>query len=172
MCLLNLQTQRDENKETVIDLSIQKSYICAMTKPYNRTFLAIDYGNRRIGIAKSDPMGIIASALTTIEVKSQVDAVQKITKIIEEYQPDGIVFGYPLLKSGDKSDKCKEVDHFIEKISGVYKGKIYRVDEHASSQEAASIIHAHGKKTGTDKKRVDRLAAVVILNRFLEEHPA
>lgn len=140
-----------------------------MNDKYNREFLAIDYGTRRIGVAKSDPMGIIASALTTLEVKSQKDALAKILALIEEYKPNGIVFGYPLLKSGDKSDKCREIDKFINKLQENYTGKLFRVDEHASSIEATKILHAHGQKVGKDKKRIDRLAAVIILERFLEE---
>ena len=139
---------------------------------YNRTFLAFDYGERRIGVAKSDPMGIIASALTTLEVRSKKDGLEKMIELINEYQPDKIIFGYPLLKSGDKSNKCHEIDKVIEKIQQICQTLIELVDEQYSSQEAASIIHAHNKKTGTDKKRIDRLAAVVILNRFLEENPA
>ena len=137
---------------------------------FNRTFLAIDYGERRIGIAKSDPMGMIPSALTTLEVSSQKDALEKIRKLIEEYQPDGLVFGYPLLRSGDKSEKCEQVDAFIAKVEAFYTKPIFRIDEYDSSKEAADIIHAHRKKTGKDKKILDRLAAVIILRRFLEEH--
>ncbi len=140
-----------------------------MNDKYNKEFLAIDYGTRRIGVAKSDPMGVIASALTTLEVKSQKDALVKILALIEEYKPNGVVFGYPLLKSGDKSDKCREIDKFINKLQETYIGKLFRVDEHASSIEATKILHAHGQKVGKDKKRIDRLAAVIILERFLEE---
>ncbi len=140
-----------------------------MNDQYNKEFLAIDYGSRRIGVAKSDPMGIIASALITLEVKSQKDALAKILALIDKYKPNGVVFGYPLLKSGDKSDKCREIDKFINKLQETYTGKLFRVDEHASSIEATKILHAHGQKIGKDKKRVDRLAAVIILERFLEE---
>ena len=140
-----------------------------MNDSYNKAYLAIDYGSKRIGVAKSDPMGIIASALTTLEVKSQKDALAKILALIEEYEPNGVVFGYPLLKSGDKSDKCIEIDKFINKLQEVYKGKLYRVDENSSSIEATAILHAHGQKIGKDKKRIDRLAAVIILERFLED---
>jgi putative Holliday junction resolvase len=143
-----------------------------MSPDYNRTFLAIDYGTRRIGLAKSDPMGTIASALATLEVKSIKDALAKLDDIIRAYQPDRLIIGYPVLKSGDKSDKCHEIDSFIEKLKEIFDGPIEKVDEQHSSQEAAGIVHAHGKKAGHDKKRIDRLAAVIILQRYLDDHPA
>ncbi len=141
-----------------------------MSSKENRTYLAIDYGSRRIGLAKSDPMGIIASALMTLEVKSIADALSQLRQVIRQYTPDGLVIGYPLLASGDLSDKCLEIDRFIEKVRQFYEGPVHKVDERHSSIEAAGIIHAHGKRTGTDKKRIDRLAAVIILQRFLDEH--
>jgi len=140
-----------------------------MSASLDKTFIGIDYGSRRIGLAKSDPTGLIASPLTTLEVKSDREAVTGIRNVIDQYSPNGLVVGYPLHESGDKTEKCKEVDAFIEKLASVYKGPIHRVDEAYSSQEAAAIIHAHGKKVGQDKKRIDLLAAVVILQRFLDE---
>lgn len=143
-----------------------------MSVTYNRTFIAIDYGTRRIGLAKSDPTGTIASTLVTLEVKSPKDALAQLDAILKEYHPDRVIVGYPVLKSGDKSAKCLEIDGFIEKLRAIFEGPIERVDEQHSSQEAAGIIHAHGKKTGQDKKRIDRLAAVIILQRYLDDHPA
>ncbi len=142
-----------------------------MSEQYNREFLAFDYGTRRIGVAKSDPMGIIASALTTLEVKSQKDALEKILVLIDEYNPNVVIFGYPLLRSGDISDKCREIDKFINKLQETYTGQLVRIDEYATSVEATKIIVAHGQKSGKDKKRIDRLAAVIILERYLEENP-
>jgi putative Holliday junction resolvase len=139
-----------------------------VTESTDRTVIAIDYGSRRIGLAKSDPTGLIASALKTLEVKSDKEAIEAIAAILGSIQPSAVAVGYPLHASGDRSDKCIEVDHFIEKLRKVYSGPVYKVDEHASSVEAAAIIHAHGKKIGRDKKRVDRLAAVIILQRFLD----
>jgi len=140
-----------------------------MDNKEDKTLLAIDYGTRRIGLAKSDSMGIIASALMTLEIKSLAEGIKKLNAVIDEYQPQGLVIGYPLLASGDISKKCKEIDNFIKKLQKTYKGPIYKVDEGYSSQEAEDIIHAHGKKIRKDKKRIDRLAAVIILQRFLEE---
>lgn len=137
---------------------------------YNRTFLGIDYGTRRIGVAKSDPTGMIASALTTLEVRSTDEAVSRIAALIGEYQPDGIVLGYPMQLTGEKSEKCREIDAFAERLKRVYGGPIHFSDEMYSSVEAADVVHAHGKRVGHDKKRIDRLAAVILLQRFLDEH--
>jgi len=138
----------------------------------NRTYLGIDYGRRRIGVAKSDATGLIASALTTLEVRSVKDATNQVLQLIEEIEPNGLVFGYPMLASGDKSDMCEEIDRFISGLQKSYEGPVHRIDERHTSQEAAAVIHAHGKKTGKDKKRIDRLAAVIILQQYLDENPA
>ncbi len=139
---------------------------------YNRTFIGVDFGTRRIGIAKSDPTGLIASALQTLEVRSMKDAVEKTVALLKEYEPAGLVVGYPLLTSGDRSAKCDEIDDFIAKVTRAYPIDVYKVDERYTSQEAAGVIHAHGKRTGKDKKRIDRIAAVIILQRFLDESGA
>ena len=140
-----------------------------MVNRERHVYLGVDYGARRIGLARSDPTGLIASPLTTLEVRSARDALEKLVEVIREHAPDGLVFGYPLHDSGEKSDKCREVDAFIKRLAAEYSGPIHRVDEGHSSREAASIIHAHGKQAGRKKKLVDRLAAVVILQRFLDE---
>ena len=139
-----------------------------MESAQDKTVLAIDYGTRRMGLAKSDPTGLIASALETLEIKSQAQALRGIGRVIDEYHPAALVIGYPLLISGDRSDKCDEIDRFIDKLRQQYDGPIHRVDEHSSTVEAAAIIHAHGKRVGQDKRRLDRLAAVVILQRYLD----
>lgn len=142
-----------------------------MTSEYNRTFLAIDYGKRRIGLAKSDPLGIIASALDTITINSRRDAVNQLLGIIEKYQPDAVVVGYPVLASGERSPMCAEIDDFVSELSTVWKGPVHRIDEDYSSSEAAELMQSQGKRAGRDKGKIDRMAALVILRRFLDEHP-
>lgn len=140
-----------------------------MSNVTDRTFIAIDYGRRRVGLAKSDPSGTIASALDTLEVKSWKQSIEKLAVIIEKYKPNGLVIGYPLLDSGDPSAMCLEIDGFIEQLKTIYNGPVHKVDESETSVEAADIIHSHGKRTGKKKQRIDRLAAVIILQRFLED---
>ncbi|MEW6051616.1 MAG: Holliday junction resolvase RuvX [Candidatus Zixiibacteriota bacterium] len=139
-----------------------------MTNTHDKTVLAFDYGERRIGVAKSDPTGLIASALETIETKSSGEAIKRIEYLLLTYHPNAVVVGYPLLASGDRSAKCDAVDRFIGRIQRLFTGPVYKVDEYDSSLEAAAIVHAHGKRIGKDKKRIDRLAAVVILQRYLD----
>lgn len=143
-----------------------------MNQATTRRFLAIDYGRRRIGLAKSDELGIIASAYKTIEVSSKKQGFTQVTEVIQEIDPDALIIGYPLLRSGDKSEMCLEIDEFITRLAEVYSGPIHRVDEYGSSGDAMRIIHSHGKKSGKRKPVIDRLAAVVILQRFLDEGAA
>jgi len=135
----------------------------------DKTILGIDYGERRIGLAKSDPTGMIASPVKTLEVKSDREALAQLEAVIAEMAPNAIVIGYPLLASGDKSRKCEVVDSFVERLGVIFSGPIIRVDESHSSVEAHKIVHAHGKRVGRERKRIDRLAAVIILQRYLDE---
>ena len=140
-----------------------------MNDSYNKTLIGIDYGTRRVGDAKSDPTGLIASPLTTLTVKSMSDAVKQLVQLIREYEPDGLVIGYPLHDTGEKSEKCKEVDRFVEMLAERFSHPIHTIDESFTSKEAVDIIHAHGKQAGRKKERVDKLAAVLLLQRFLDE---
>jgi len=135
----------------------------------DRTFLGIDYGTRRIGVAKSDLSGMIASSYTVLTVKSVEDAVKQLSQLIGDVSPDGIVFGYPLHQSGEVSKACLEIDKFILKLQESISAPIHRFDESYTSEDAHDVIHAHGKKVGQDKKRIDAIAAVIILQRFLDE---
>lgn len=139
-----------------------------MQSSTDKTALAFDYGERRIGVAKCDPTGTIPSALETIETRSSREALAQIERLLRKHLPTVLVVGYPLLASGDRSAKCDAVDRFIGRLQTLFAGPVYKVDEHDSSVEAAAIIHAHGQRVGKDKKRLDRLAAVVILQRYLD----
>ncbi len=67
------------------------------------------------------------------------------------------------------SKACLEIDKFILKLQESISAPIHRFDESYTSEDAHDVIHAHGKKVGQDKKRIDAIAAVIILQRFLDE---
>ena len=136
----------------------------------NKLYIGIDFGLKRIGLAKSDPTGMIASAYKTITYKSINRAIDEIIADIEKFGPVGIVIGYPIAPDGGtKGERCRMVDEFIVRLEKKYPGPIYKYDERFSSVEAEEMIHLHGKKVGRDKGKVDRMAAALILQRFLDE---
>jgi len=136
----------------------------------NGVFLGIDFGLARIGLAKSDPSGLISTAVKTISYTSINRALELILAVAKETRSIGIVIGYPVASSGgNRGERCKMVDDFIAKLEKKYDGPILRMDERYSSAEAEQIIHWHEKKIGKKKERVDRIAAAIILQRFLDE---
>ncbi len=133
-------------------------------------FLGIDFGLSRIGLAKSDPTGLISTAYKTISSKSINKAIDTIVGEIREIEAVGVIVGYPLSpEGGNRGERCKMVDDFIIRLGKKYDGPIHKVDERYSSAEAEQIIHNHKKKIGKEKGRVDRIAAAIILQRFLDE---
>jgi putative holliday junction resolvase len=131
--------------------------------------LAIDYGERRIGLALSDPMRIIASGLTTLEIKSDNEAVEKIKSIITEHEIVEIVLGNPLDKSGAEGAKTAKVRAFAEKLQKAVSPSIILWDERMSSVTAQKmLIETESKKKRRTKEKIDELAAVVILRHYLD----
>jgi len=135
-----------------------------------RIYIGIDYGERRIGLARSDPTGLIATAYKTIINDSPVRVVARILDEIASLDAMAVIVGYPVAPDGGTAgERCRMVDDFIARLEKKYPGPVYRVDERGTSAEAENIIHKHGKKIGRKKGRVDRLAAAIILQRFLDE---
>lgn len=133
-------------------------------------YIGVDFGLKRIGLARSDPTGLIASAYKTITYKSINRAIDEIVEDIDKLGAGGVVVGYPVAPDGGTGgERCRMVDDFIGRLEKKYTGPIYKYDERFSSVEAEEMIHLHGKKTGRDKGKVDRMAAALILQRFLDE---
>lgn len=139
--------------------------------------LGIDYGRKRIGIAVSDPDALIATALTTIVTSSMREAINQLVVIIDRERPGEIVIGYPLHADGRASEMSDAVDRFIERLGERLHEQfgsagdipITRSDEFVSSQEAEAVLHAHGKRIKGNKEKIDRLAAAILLQRYLDQ---
>jgi len=131
--------------------------------------LAIDPGGRRVGLALSDPLRIIASPYKTLLITGNDDAVLQIQAVIEEQQVSEIVVGLPLRPGAEKSEQAKRVDVFIDLLKSKVETPVYTIDESYSSVEAEASLHQMGKKVGDDKGAVDRIAAAIILKQYLQE---
>ncbi len=131
--------------------------------------LAVDPGGRRVGLALSDPLRIIASPYETLLIKNNEDAVEQISGVILKEQVTEVVVGVPLRPGSEKSEQTKRVEVFIELLKSAITQPVYAIDESYSSVEAEASLHQMGKKIGDDKGAVDRIAAAIILRQYLQE---
>ncbi|MFL3027713.1 MAG: Holliday junction resolvase RuvX [Candidatus Neomarinimicrobiota bacterium] len=130
--------------------------------------LAIDYGDQRIGLALSDPLKIIASPYKTI-VNNDIDySVEVIQKIVIDDDIELTIIGLPLSMSGKDTDQTKKVKLFSNKLSSK-DIKIKFVDERWSSKAAKRSMQYQGIKTGHNKSLVDRTAAAIFLQQYLDQ---
>jgi putative holliday junction resolvase len=131
--------------------------------------MAFDYGKKRIGIAVTDPMQIIASPLTTVsssEIESFLaDYLQK--EAVEEF-----VVGYPVQLNNKPSESVKYIDPFIKRLGKLFPGKkVNLTDERFTSKIALRTIIDGGvkKKDRRNKELADKISASLILQSFLEK---
>jgi putative Holliday junction resolvase len=130
--------------------------------------LCIDYGKKRTGIAVTDPLKIIATALTTVETPS---LIQFLKKYFTEEQVELVLIGEP--KNLDDSDTHATplVNQFIQKFKKEFPlMKIEKVDERYSSKMAVQSMIAMGmkKKDRQKKENVDQIAAAIMLQEYLK----
>ena len=131
--------------------------------------LAFDYGKKRIGLAVTDPMQIIASPLITVgpsEIESFLQNYLK-KEIVDEF-----VIGYPVQMNNKPSEAVKYIDPFLKRLGKLFPDKpLHLVDERFTSKMALQTIIDGGvkKKGRRDKKLVDKISASLILQAFLEK---
>lgn len=130
--------------------------------------LGIDYGERRIGLAISDPLGIIAQTLTTLDTKKIKDPFFEIKNIVKEKKVKKIVVGLPKNMDGTIGEQGKKVLEFAKNLSKEVNIKIDFWDERLSSVESQKMLKETKRKIKQDKKIVDRISASLILQGYLE----
>ncbi len=133
--------------------------------------LGVDYGERRIGLAVSDPSGTIAQPLPTLRRRAgKRPPVQAIAELVCEWQVQAIVVGLPLTLAGDDSEWTRETRAFGEKLAQRTGLPLHFVDERMTSVRAERAVRSLGLRRAAreDKTRVDAAAAVLILQAFLD----
>lgn len=127
--------------------------------------MAIDYGKNSVGIALSDPLGVIAQPLTSIKVKSQKELFRQILKIIQESDVGLIIIGNPLSHKGEATEMSDEISRFIKRLKKRINTEIKLWDERFTSQYAVNILKA--MKVKNQKGLVDQVAASIMLDEYL-----
>lgn len=131
--------------------------------------LCLDYGKKRTGIAVSDPMRLIATALETVETK---DLMTKLRQYFAVEEVGQVLIGYPLNLDGSATDATPLVEGFIRAFKNVFpKMPIEKVDERNSSSAASVAISGMGlrKKEREKKGIIDSVAAVMLLQEWMQK---
>ena len=131
--------------------------------------LAIDYGDKKVGLALSDPMKIIAKPYKTIVNNSKESLLSDIIQIIQLKDVNEIVVGLPKTLKNTYSEQTYKVKDFIDYLTSSLDINIVIVDERLSSIEAKRSLIAQGIKTGHNKKDVDMTAAALFLQNYLDK---
>lgn len=133
--------------------------------------LGIDYGERRVGLALSDPTATIASPLPTLKRrKGKRPPVAPVARLVEEHEVEELVVGLPLTLEGDDSDWTREVRAFGEAVAERAGLPVHFQDERMTSVRAERAVRSLGlsKEKREEKERVDAAAAVLILQAYLD----
>ena len=140
--------------------------------------LGLDVGNKTVGVAVSDPLGVIATGVTTIERVGIRKDTGKVIDYIKEYGCDTVVMGLPLSLDGSDSVQTQNVRDFrtmlenkLKSSGPLSKVKIEWQDERYSTVEAEEVLIEANMSREDRKKIIDRQAAIVILQRYLDRMP-
>ncbi len=131
-------------------------------------FLGIDFGLKRIGLALSDSQGKVVLPFTTLKNSKGVE--NRIKKLVEERKIEAIVIGLPKDLKNNSTSMTQEVEKFAKKLKKILNIPIYFQDEKLTSFEAEERLKHAGIPLKKGKKIIDQLAAVEILEDFLNNH--
>ena len=137
------------------------------------TILAFDYGRKRIGVATGQELTCTASALTTLHAVQNKPDWHEINKLIETWKPDALVIGVPYHMDGSEQDITRSARKFGRQLHERFQITVYEMDERLSSREAEDRIleqRADGRRKKSKKEDIDKLAAQIILQDWLEQN--
>jgi putative holliday junction resolvase len=133
--------------------------------------LGIDYGERRIGLAVSDPTGIIATPLPTLQRRrGKRPPVAAVARLASEHEVGAIVVGLPLTLAGEESEWTREVRAFGDALGERTGLPVHFIDERMTSVRAERAVRSMGlpRHRREEKERVDVAAAILILQAYLD----
>ncbi|MGE5619105.1 MAG: Holliday junction resolvase RuvX [Sphingomonadaceae bacterium] len=131
--------------------------------------MALDVGERRIGVALSDPTGTIASPLTILHRVAEKKDLEAICDLVEQHAVDRVVIGLPRTLSGEEGPQARRVRRFGEHLAEVLHVPVVYWDERYSTADAERIAAARSRTRGRGGRvAVDDVAAAVILQSYLD----
>lgn len=128
----------------------------------------MDVGGRRIGLAVSDPLGITAQGIKTLDRKNKKTDFAEIERILQHYGVREIVVGYPLKMSGEPGAQSEKMANFAEELQRRFSLPVHLWDERLTTAEAHRILDETEMGVRRRRQVIDQMAAVLILQSFLE----
>ena len=134
-----------------------------------KKFIGLDVGDVRIGVAKCDPLGILATALEVID-RNVTDPIERIKEILSDEGTRKIVVGMPKSLDGTKNLQAEKVEKFISEMKEkIERIEVIAVDERYTTTEAEHYLKNSSKKNGKERRKVvDMVAASIILQKYLD----
>ena len=134
-----------------------------------KKFIGLDVGDVRIGVAKCDPLGILATALEVID-RNVTDPIERIKEILSDEGTRKIVVGMPKSLDGTKNLQAEKVGKFISEMKEkIERIEVVAVDERYTTTEAEHYLKNYSKKNGKERRKVvDMVAASIILQKYLD----
>lgn len=135
--------------------------------------MALDYGDATVGVAVSDPLFLTAQGIEIIRREKETHlrpTLRRIGELIDEYHVEAIVLGLPLNMGGSKGPRALKTEKFRDTLEKRFRLPVYMTDERLSSFEAEEEMREAGIKPSEFKKHVDRIAAQIILEEWMNLH--
>jgi putative Holliday junction resolvase len=130
--------------------------------------LGLDYGEKRIGVAICDELGLTAQGLPTIIRKTKKHDWEILESLITNYKVEKIVIGYPVRLDSSEGIQCEKVNRFTALLEAAFSLPVVKWPETLSTKEAEEILINSGVRWEKRKKMVDKLAACLILQGYLD----
>ena len=134
--------------------------------------MALDVGSKRIGVAVTDPLGITAQGLDTIQRQNKRRDFEVLRQILEKYEVREIVVGLPLRLSGAEGTQSEKMRAFAETLRSQFGVTVHLWDERWTSTEANRLLRETELSIKKRGQAVDRMAAILILQSWMEAHPS
>ncbi|ERT68614.1 MAG: Holliday junction resolvase RuvX [Cetobacterium somerae] len=134
-----------------------------------KRYLSLDVGDVRIGVAKSDLMGMVATPLEVID-RRKTKAVKRIAELCRQENTKSIVIGIPKSLDGTEKRQAEKVREFMEKLNKSIEGlEFFEIDERLSTVSADRMLNETNLRGAKEKRKVvDKVAAAIILQTFLD----
>jgi putative Holliday junction resolvase len=131
--------------------------------------LGLDIGSKRIGVAGCDGTGLIASGITTIKRTSFIEDLAQLEGIVREREVQVLVVGLPYSLEGKLGFQARKVQNYVKRVAAALEIPVEYVDERLTSIEAEEMLKAEGISPSKNKGLIDRKAASLILQEWLEQ---